>query len=252
MDLKITATPRSKIELGKSSWHLEIPSGQPRYRLAQLDDYSKLRRQDFYWNPCTSLKLMARVSSQTLPGTWGFGLWNDPFSMFFGLGGMKRFFPVFPNAAWFFYASPENYISFRNDRPSYGFLAATFRSTKKKPLTAIPQLALFPLLLSRAWARSIRKKLSEMIREESYSLDIDVSQWNSYSITWNTDRVSFTINNKTVFSSTTVPRGPLGLVIWIDNQYAAFKPSGEIKAGVLRSDAPAWMELAEVKISHFS
>jgi hypothetical protein len=39
------------------------------------------------------------------------------------------------------------------------------------------------------------------------------------------------------------PRGPLGLVIWIDNQYAAFTPQGRLAWGVLPDERPAWLEV---------
>jgi len=43
------------------------------------------------------------------------------------------------------------------------------------------------------------------------------------------------------------PRPPLGLVIWIDNQYAAFTPDGKIGFGVLANDE-AWLEIKELEL----
>jgi hypothetical protein len=45
------------------------------------------------------------------------------------------------------------------------------------------------------------------------------------------------------------PRPPLGLVIWIDNQYAAFTPNGRIGFGVLENPEPAWLELKEIEVN---
>ena len=113
------------------TWHLKIPAGPGEsYRLAQLDDDDNLRRQHFLWSPPLHLKLRARTSSSEIPGTWGFGLWNDPFSLSLGIGGGTRRLPTLPNAAWFFFASPQNYLSFRSDKPAQGFLAQTFQSPK--------------------------------------------------------------------------------------------------------------------------
>ena len=115
--------------LAPGAWRLEIPAGAAgRYRLAQVDDYHRLRRRDFPWRPPLRLSLRARASAPDLPGTWGFGLWNDPFSLSMGLGGAAQRFPALPNAAWFFFASPPNYLSFRDDLPAQGFLAATFQA----------------------------------------------------------------------------------------------------------------------------
>jgi hypothetical protein len=237
------------IRQGIDHWWLEIPPNPSlKYRLAQLDDYSGLNRNSFHWNPPVTFSLRARVSDLTLPGTWGFGFWNDPFSFALGLGGMAQVFPVLPNAAWFFYASPENYLSFRNDKPSNGFLVSAFKSPRKSPILMVPELALFPLLAVHSWAKRIRKKLSRFISEENVSLSIDVTQWNYYKIIWKTDKVEFYVNTEPILFSPISPSGPLGLVIWIDNQFASFKPSGEIKTGVLKSSTPAWMEIEELEI----
>jgi hypothetical protein len=42
------------------------------------------------------------------------------------------------------------------------------------------------------------------------------------------------------------PRPPLGLVIWIDNQYAAWHPDGKIGFGVLENTEPAWLEIEDL------
>src|SRR5215471_12654057 len=93
---------------------LSIPAGETgKYRLAQIDDYAKLRRKKFPLRPPLRLTLSARASSDSIPGTWGFGFWNDPFGMALGFGGNPSRFPTLPNAAWFFGASKESYLSFR-------------------------------------------------------------------------------------------------------------------------------------------
>jgi hypothetical protein len=240
----------STITMKDSHWRLQTSPGSPStYRLAQLDDYSGLRRSKFHWNPPATLSLRARVSEANIPGTWGFGFWNDPFSFALGLGGMSRAFPVLPNAAWFFFGSNENYLSFRRDKPFNGFLAAVFRSPAKFPPSILPRLAMFPLLVFREWAKTTREKLSQVIDEDSAQLDVDVTDWNAYSISWKVRNVEFKVNNEVVLDSHFSPNGPLGLVIWVDNQYAAFKPSGEIKTGVLKSSTPGWMEIKELEIS---
>ena len=139
MELTPHSTSRASITQSETGWHMQIPAGlSSNYRLAQLDDYAVLHRQKFPWVTPTSLRLRVRVSSNSIPGTWGFGFWNDPFSMFLGLGGMKRSLPVLPNAVWYFYASQENYLSFRDDKPSNGLLAATFQSRNIPSFYYIP------------------------------------------------------------------------------------------------------------------
>ena len=121
-------TPNARVEeideIGRDSAHyrLSIPSGfSDSYRLAQLDGYTQFSRRRFplRFPPSTSLRtslslsLSARTSSDSISGTWGFGLWNDPFGMSLGFGGSPFRLPALPNAVWFFGASKENYLSFR-------------------------------------------------------------------------------------------------------------------------------------------
>jgi hypothetical protein len=107
------------------------------------------------------------------------------------------------------------------------------------------------MLIFRSWLRKMRSKLNEIIQEDSAKLDLDVTQWNYYSLLWKPDSVEFFLNGKNVFSTDISPLGPLGLVIWLDNQFAAFNPSGEIKTGVLTSSTPAWMEINDLEIKQF-
>jgi hypothetical protein len=51
-----------------------------------------------------------------------------------------------------------------------------------------------------------------------------------------------------VFESQVSPRPPLGLVIWIDNQFAAFTPEGKIGFGVLKNPELAWLEVKEIEL----
>src|SRR5215213_7310263 len=125
-----------------TTYRLSIPAGKAdNYRLAQVDDYAQSVRTRFPLQFPMSLSLLARTSSNDIPGTWGFGLWNDPFGLSLGFGGNPFRLPTMPNAAWFFGASRESYLSFRDPRASTagisqrevvanGFLAQTFRSPR--------------------------------------------------------------------------------------------------------------------------
>ena len=231
-------------------WRLEIPSGpQERYRLAQMDDYAGLLRRDFPWSPPLTINLSARASSENIPGTWGFGVWNDPFSLSLGLGGGSRRFPSLPNAAWFFYASPQNYLSFQDHKPAQGFLAQTFQSQS----IPVPMLALgtslLPCLTWSKSARVLRKLLGQVIKEDSCGLIIDATQWHTYTIVWKKSQVSFRVDGRQVLNSKVSPNDRLGLVIWIDNQYASFPPNGRLNYGTLENRDPAWIEVSSIKES---
>lgn len=219
------------------------------YRGAQLDDHFGLARSHFPWHPPFTLDLRARVSTPDWPGTWGFGVWNDPFSASLGLGGMHNRLPTFPDAAWFFFASPPNYLSFRDDLPAQGFLAATFRSSRlPTPLFALGAPAL-PLLAWRPFARLARRLASRFIRQDSACLDTDPTLWHTYTVDWRSHLVRFFIDQQQVFETPVSPHGPLGLVLWIDNQFAAFTPQGSLSLGTLSTPQTGWLELDAIRYS---
>jgi hypothetical protein len=57
------------------------------------------------------------------------------------------------------------------------------------------------------------------------------------------------VDDVQVFESPVSPHPPLGLVIWIDNQYAAFTLEGKIGFGVLENPEPAWLEIKDVEVT---
>jgi hypothetical protein len=240
-----------------------------------LDDYNLLARRGFPHRFPLRLSLSARTSSDTLPGTWGFGLWNDPFGLLLGFGGKPFRLPALPNAVWFFGASEENYLSFREQGrgdpapTGNGFMAQSFRSPKFHPLLILAGLA---LPFSR---KKTRRLLGQVIVEDGVSLNtrrsptltdaqenasyaetaskpvesegVDPTEWHRYRLEWREKRVSFEVDEVQVFESAVSPHPPLGLVIWIDNQYAAFTPEGRIGFGVLANPEPAWLEIKELE-----
>ena len=256
-----------------AEYRLIIPAGSAeKYRLAQLDDYTQIPRSQFPRRSPLSLRLSARTSSDNISGTWGFGLWNDPFGLSLGFGGNPFRLPALPNAVWFFGASKESYLSFRDSRASStgfdmpstntqatqpsappagtsqrdaanGFLAQSFRSPKYHPSLILAGLT---LPFSR---KSTRRLMSRVIAEDGIRLSVDVTEWHRYRLDWREKRVSFEIDDIQVFESEVSPSPPLGLVIWIDNQYAKFTPEGKIGFGVLENSEPAWLEIKDLELS---
>ncbi len=244
-----------------NGWRMEIPAGDARhYRLAQLDDYSDLPRGRFPSRPPLTLGLRARASSDSIAGTWGFGLWNDPFGLSLGFGGSPFRLPALPNAIWFFHASEENWLSFssmgRNgippaqnsagyhpapQNPGNGFLAQVFRSPSF-------DARLIPAGLALPFSRkATRRWLGRVVAEEGVRLSVDAAEWHAYRLEWSPTRSAFWVDDALVLESRVSPRPPLGLVIWIDNQFAAFTPEGKIGFGVLEHPEPAWIEIADLK-----
>ena len=265
------ATRGASVTSTENGWRLGIHKGDSlHYRDAQLDDYSQLPRHKFP-HRTLSLSLRAKASSSSVAGTWGFGLWNDPFGLSLGFGGSPFRLPALPNAVWFFYGSQENYLSFGLDTggknirptrpPANGFMAQTFRSPKFHLLLFLAGLV---LPFSR---KTTRKLLSKVIQEDGVSLwsptaccrdvqelapalqsqNVDVTQWHAYRLEWSAKRVLFYVDDAPVFESPVSPNPPLGIIIWIDNQYAAFTPEGKIAFGVLEGEEE-WIEFENIVI----
>ena len=249
LELQPRSTPGAEVtSAAPDQWHLRIPGGPSgHYRLAQLDDYADLPRSRFRWQPPLRLELRARVSDANLPGTWGFGLWNDPFTANLGLLGTARRFPALPDAAWFFYASSSNYLALHDTHPAQGFLAATFASRRIPPLLLASSIPALPLLAWSVTARLLRRLARHFVIEDATRLTVDPIQWHRYRLEWNTNTVHFAVDGETCFTTAVAPRVPLGLVLWIDNQFAAFPPDGRLRFGTLLND-PAWLELEDIII----
>ena len=269
-------TPHARVEKisdAPAHYRLSIPSGSSdSYRLAQLDDYALIPRGRFPLRFPLSLNLSARTSRDSIAGTWGFGLWNDPFGLSLGFGGSPLRLPALPNAVWFFGASKENYLSFKNTTgrgdpaptsAANGFIAQTFRSPKFHPWLILAGLALpFSRKLTRSllgkvieddgvqlWNQGACSRSSHQQADglQSQSLSVDPTQWHRYRLDWSLKRVAFEVDDVPVFESVLSPHPPLGLVIWIDNQYAAFTPEGKIAMGVLEGKEE-WLEIKDLEI----
>ncbi len=258
MAMEFELSPRraggATIKPTPGGWRLEMPAGLPRhYRLAQLDDYAYTPRSRLKLVPPWNLRLRARLSTADLPGTWGFGLWNDPFGLSLGFGGQPARLPAMPQTAWFMHASPPNWLSLRDGGqsssdqaiPANGFFAGTFRSPCPPTLLLLPTLLAFPLMAIRPASRLLRRLASRIIQQDAVRVILDVTQWHEYSINWFSESCIFSVDGSEILSTPCSPRSPLGLVIWIDNQFAAWSPQGQLRYGALENPA-AWLEIDQL------
>jgi len=105
---------------------------------------------------------------------------------------------------------------------------------------------LIPAGLTLPFSRkTTRRLLGKVINDDGVALSVDVTQWHRYRLDWSLKRVLFEVDEVQVFESAVSPNPPLGLVIWIDNQYAAFTPEGKIAMGVLEGKEE-WLEVKEL------
>lgn len=228
---------------------LSIPTGPAgEYRLAQLDDTHFLSRREFLWQPPFSLSLRARVSARDLPGTWGFGLWNDPFTASLGFGGVSRRLPVLPNAGWFFHASEVNHLTLSDDTPGCGFLSSVFSSPGMSLMALTPAVIFLPFLAWPGGRRLLRRMARSLVRDDSRQIQVDETSWHGYQLACFDGGTQFLVDGQLVFETGLLPQGRLGLVVWIDNQFAAFAPTGQVRYGTQENAEPAWLEISSLKI----
>ncbi len=223
-------------------WRLELPEAPPEtYGDAQLHDYGGLRRGDFRWRAPLWLSVRARLSPE-IHGTAGLGLWNNPLSP---LGGL----PALPQAAWFLWASPPSNMALAWDVPGHGWKAATIDAGRWQALMWAP---FAPLVLLACRLPSVRRVLWPWVQQslaiDEVLLDFDWTAWHTYDLWWLRGRVVFGVDGHRVLVSRASPRGPLGLVIWVDNQWARVTPAGSFGWGLLEVRAPQWMEIEEFRI----
>ena len=50
-------------------------------------------------------------------------------------------------------------------------------------------------------------------------------------------------------STRLAPRPPLGLIIWIDNQFATFDPQGRLAWGIEGCPTESWLEIEDLTFS---
>ena len=250
----------ARIERRPGALRLSAGPSTPRvYTNAQLDDYHRLRPRDFPWRPPLLLRVRARASHAAWPaernappsdapsylrGTSGFGFWNASPTL---AGGPPR--P--PEAVWFFAASPPSNMALTPGIPGYGWKAQVVHVQRPGALAA-----LLPMAAAALWAnisgdeRPAARWLNRLTGAREAPLDpqtADLRDWHDYEIEWRPDTARFRVDGAEVFAVSAPPRGPLGFVIWIDNQYAIATPRGRLRFGALDTDEQ-WLELASLSI----
>ena len=75
-----------------------------------------------------------------------------------------------------------------------------------------------------------------------------MTAWRTYSIEWGGRFVRCLVDGEVVLDAPFAPRGPLGFVMWCDNQYMVATPWGRFRWGVLPVQGEQWLEATCVTI----
>lgn len=230
------------------------------YSNAQIDDYQGLPRREFTWRPPLRLTVRARFShlpatgktpQSGLKGTAGFGFWNDPFLM------TEPRAPALPRAAWFFHASPPSNMKLDLETPGYGWKAATIDALRPAALL-LASLALPAVLLMnvRALYRRLWPPIQRRLNVAEAVVGVDTREWHTYELAWGNERARFTVTAEGArprqVLDAPAPHGPLGFVMWMDNQYLVATPWGRVRWGVLDVPGEQWLDVSHLAIEPVS
>lgn len=216
-----------------------------RYTDAQIDDYQGLPRRGFLWRPPLTLTVRARFSHQSgeLNGTAGFGFWNDPFVM------TGRRLPTLPRAIWFFYASSPSNMKLDLHTPGHGWKAATLDALRLPFFLLAPTAPVAVLLMNiRPMYRALWPIGQRAMGVSEAALEVSMTEWHTYVIEWETKAARFSVDDELKLETPSSPSGPLGFVMWLDNQYAVVKPWGRFGYGLLEAPGRQWMEVDTLTI----
>ncbi len=225
---------------GRTLLFINNQTSAHRYTNAQIDDYQGLPRGRFPWHAPLTLTVRARFSHHAgeLSGTAGFGLWNDPFMM------TGRRVPTLPRVVWFFYASPPSNMKLDLLTPGHGWKAATMDAKRWAFFALAPTAPLaVPLMNLRRLYRRLWPIAQRAMRISEAPLEMAMTEWHTYTIAWEEQQTRFSVDDELVLEARSSPRGPLGFVMWLDNQYAVVTPWGRLGYGLLESSQCQWMEV---------
>jgi hypothetical protein len=217
------------------------------YTDAQIDDYQSLARRNFLWQPPLRMTVRARFShaANTLRGTAGFGFWNDPFMM----TGARR--PALPRVIWFFYSSPPSNMKLDLHIPGPGWKAGTLDAIRWPFFALLPTAPLaVPLMNIDKLYHMFWPIGQRAINVSEALLPVDMTAWHTYVIEWQKKTARFSVDGQVVLDCQTAPHGPLGFVMWLDNQYMEITPWGRFRYGLIESDGRQWMEVETLKIKN--
>ncbi|HLV99179.1 MAG TPA: hypothetical protein VKT82_10955 [Ktedonobacterales bacterium] len=223
------------------------------YTDAQIDDHDFPTGLRFSWRPPLRMDVRARASNPAahpqgtggrfaLVGTAGFGFWNLPFNP---AGKVFRL----PEAVWFFYASPPSQMQLVPGSPGWGWKAQVVHTQRPGALAAgLPTLASVALARVTGNQAAAARWVQRLSGTKESILDTDLTTWHDYRLEWRREAARFWVDGAEVFTAPNPPRGPLGFVAWIDNQYAIATPRGHFHFGALNS-GPEWLEIDSINIT---
>jgi hypothetical protein len=240
--MHITEQGSGQVVQSGNDYRLSLPAvGADAYHNAQISTYTD--RRTFEQRAPLRLQLRAYAEGE-LQGTAGFGLWNHPYDP------TMRGLPSLPRAVWFFHATPPNKMALALDVPGNGWKCATFDAGNWRFLALLPVAPLgfllmrIPALYRRLWPVGQR---ALNVSEHALPADL-LHEPHDYTLDWQADSVTFAVDGVSVYHTDRTPRGPLGFVAWVDNQYAVVTPQGRFGFGLVAGDSPQALVIEDLRL----
>jgi hypothetical protein len=218
-----------------------------RYCDAQLYDYKGRRRRDFVCRPPLRMTVRAWASHSTaeLKGTAGFGFWNQPLMP-------GQMIPRLPRAVWFFFGSRPSEMALARGVPGYGWKTATIDASRLPFLLLAPTAPLAFLVMRIPALYRLLYPVGQWavgVSEALITPDLaDLREPHSYRLDWLANTARFYVDDRLILQTPYAPRGPLGFVAWLDNQYAIVTPQGRLGMGLIDVPGREWLALDSLMI----
>lgn len=91
-----------------------------------------------------------------------------------------------------------------------------------------------------------------MVRKQAAAaeilLDTPLNEWHDYALSWQPGGAIFRVDGEVVAETSIAPHGPLGFVVWIDNQYAVLSEAKGIRFGLLPTEQEYSLEIQDLKV----
>jgi len=135
--------------------------------------------------------------------------------------------------------------------PGTGFKCAVFDAGNWAFFSLLPFAPIGALLMRIPVLHRLLWPLGQRpIGVDEYRLETETLKTpHRYGIAWHRNEVVFEVDRSVVFRTRRVPRGRLGFVAWVDNQYAVVRPQGTLRFGLTRAEQPQHLFIRDIELT---
>jgi hypothetical protein len=134
------------------------------------------------------------------------------------------------------------------DVPGNGWKGATIDAGSPVARALLPLAPLGLILCRWSWSYRLLWPLAERIlRIEEKLLSVEMEEWHEYEMVWHAKEARMVVDGQELLHTRYAPRGPLGFVAWVDNQFMVATPQGRFRNGVIAT-GEQWLEIASLEV----